>query len=198
MSKVTVEMIQQLREKTGVGMMECKKALVETEGDLAKAVDLLRARGAKVAAKRAGQETNNGVIHAYIHPGSRLGVMVEIACETDFSANTDAMKNFAQDICMQIAAAHPVCVSSEELDEQTINKEKEIYRAQLKEEGKPEKLIDQIADQKIKKYYETACLMNQKFVKNDKLTIQDYLNELVAKINENIKIKRFARFMLGS
>lgn len=198
MATITVDMIQQLRAKTGVGMMECKKALVETEGNIEKALDLLRERGAKVAAKRAGQETNNGVVHSYIHPGARLGVMVEIACETDFSANTDAMKKFAADICMHIAAAHPICVTSEELDADTIEKEKEIYRAQLRAEGKPEKLIDQIADQKIKKYYEEACLMNQKFVKNDKLTIEDYLNELVAKINENIRIKRFSRFALGA
>ena len=198
MSKVTVELIQKLRAQTGVGMMQCKQALTETGGDIDKAIVLLRERGAKVASKRAGLDTNNGLIHAYIHPGARLGVMVEVQCETDFSANTDAMRDFAQDICMHIAAAHPTCVSPDELDADLVQKEKEVYKAQLKQEGKPEKLIDQIADKKIIRYYEQHCLLYQKFVKNEDITIQEYLNELVARINENIKIVQFCRFAIGS
>lgn len=198
MAEITVELIQKLRTQTGVGMMECKKALIETQGDIEHAIDLLRKKGAKVAEKRAGLDTNNGIVHAYIHPGARLGVLVEIVCETDFSANTDTMRSFAHDICMQIAAAKPLCVSSADLDADVLEKEKEIYRAQLLQEGKPANMVDKIADEKIKKYYEVACLLNQKFIKNDKITIQEYLNELIAKINENIRIKRFVRYELGA
>lgn len=198
MAQITVELIQELRTKTGVGMMECKKALVETNGDIERSIELLRKRGAKVAEKRAGLDTNNGIVHAYIHPGARLGVMVEIVCETDFSANTEAMRTFAHEICMQIAAARPICVSSDELDPAVLEKEKEIYAHQLRTEGKPENMIEKIASEKVKKYFEVACLLNQKFIKNDKITIQDHLNDLIAKINENIRIKRFARFELGA
>ena len=198
MAKITVEMIQNLREKTGIGMMDCKKALEEAGGDPEKAIQLLRKRGEKVALKRSGQATKNGLVHAYIHPGANLGVLVEISCESDFSANTDALKNFAHDVCMQIAACHPVAVSPEDVDIARIESEKEIYRSQLKESGKPEMVIEKIVEGKLNKFYETVCLMEQKFIKNDSITIRDHLNELVAKVNENIKVKRFVRFEIGS
>jgi len=198
MAKVTVETIQQLREKTGVGMLDCKKALEEAGGDIEKAVDLLRAKGAKVAAKRSGNVTEHGHIHAYIHPGANMGVLLQIACETDFSANTDAMKQFAHDICMHIAAMSPLAVSREELDQNIIDREKSVYLEQLKETGKPQQVIDKILEGKIQKFYEQSCLLDQPYIKNDKITVQDYLNELIAKISENIVIKRFARYHVGS
>jgi len=197
MAQVTMELIQELREKTGVGMMDCKKALIESDGNLEKAIEILRKKGASVAAKRAGNDAKNGLIHAYIHPGAKVGVLVEIACETDFAANTDSMRDFAKDICMQIAAANPICINQEELDKTLIEKELEIIKEQLKKTGKPENLISKIAENKLEKFYETSCLMNQKFIKNDKIAIKDLLNDLVAKIGEKIKIKRFSRFQIG-
>ncbi len=196
-TKITVDMIQQLRGKTGIGMMECKKALIDTDGQIDQAIDLLRKRGAKVAAKRAGQETKHGVVFSYIHPGSTLGVMVEVACETDFSAATDTLKDFARDISMQIAATNPLAISSDQLDPAIVAKEEEIYRSQLAEAGKPANVIDKIIEGKIRKYYQTACLLNQPYIKNDKITVQDHLNELIAKITESIKISRFCRFQIG-
>ena len=197
MSKVTTDLIQKLRKQTGVGMMECKKALVETDGDIEGAIVLLRKRGAKVAEKRSGMDTKQGRIHAYIHPGANLGVLLEIACETDFSANTSDMEKFAHDICMQIAATNPLYVDRESVDHDLLEKEREISREQLKNEGKPEQIIEKIVENKIVKYYETICLLDQKYIKNDKITIQGYLNELIAKIGESIKIKRFSRFRIG-
>lgn len=197
MSKVTIDLIQQLRDKTGVGMMDCKQALNESGGDLEKAIDILRRKGAKVAAKRAGQETKNGLVHAYIHPGSRVGVMVEIACETDFSANTDTLRNFAHDVCMQIAANSPLAVGPDDLDPTIIAKEREIIIDQLRQQGKPDGVIEKIVEGKIKKYYETVCLMDQPFIKNDKITLRGHLNEIVAKINENIRVSKFVRFQIG-
>lgn len=196
MSQITMELIQKLRERTGVGMMDCKKALQEANGDLEKAVELLRKKGASVAEKRAGNVTAEGIIHAYIHPGSRVGVLVEINCETDFVARTEDMAKFAADICMQIAAFRPVCVISTEVDPQLIEKEKAIYREQLA--GKPAQIIDQIIEGKLQKYYTEICLMNQPFIKNDKLTVDDVLKDLIAKMGESIKIKRFARFEIGA
>jgi len=197
MAEITSKLVQELRQKTGIGMMNCKKALIESDGNIEKAIEILRKKGAKVAALRAGKEANEGLIHAYIHAGSKLGVLLEINCETDFSAKTPAMLNFAKDICMQIAAANPLCVNPEEMDTTLVEKEKEILKEQLKKEKKPEKLIDKIVENKIEKFYEQTCLLRQKYVKNDKMTVQDYLNDLVAKIGENIKIKRFTRYILG-
>jgi elongation factor Ts len=197
MAEITTELIQKLREKTGVGMMDCKKALIEAKGDTEKAIEILRKKGANVAAKRAGHDVKNGIIHSYIHPGAKVGVLIEINCETDFSANTDSMKEFAKNVCMQIAAESPICLHVEDLDPKVIAKELEIIKEQLKISGKPENVTQKIAENKIEKFYETACLMKQKFIRNDSLTIQDLLNELIAKIGENIKIKRFARFQIG-
>ena len=197
MAQITIELIQQLREKTGIGMMDCKKALTEANGDIEKAIEILRKKGANIAAKRAGNDAKNGLVHAYIHPGAKVGILLEISCETDFAANTDSMKEFAKDICMQIAAASPLCINPEELDKALIEKELEIIKDQLKQSGKPENLIAKIADSKLEKFYEISCLMNQKFIKNDKISVQDLLNDLIAKIGESIKIKRFARYQIG-
>ncbi|HBS48112.1 TPA: translation elongation factor Ts [Candidatus Dependentiae bacterium] len=197
MAEITTELIQQLREKTGVGMMDCKKALIESKGDIEKAIEFLRKKGAAVAAKRSGNEAKNGLIHAYIHPGAKVGVLLEISCETDFAANTESMHAFAKDVCMQIAAANPISISPEEVDNSLIEKELEIIREQLKQAGKPENLINKIAESKLEKFYETSCLLKQKFIKNDKISIQDLLNDLIAKIGESIKIKKFARYQIG-
>lgn len=196
MAEISMELIKKLRERTGVGMMDCKKALEETNGDIEKAVELLRKKGAAIAQKRAGQETSEGIIHAYIHPGSRIGVLVEINCETDFVARTEDMAKFASDIAMQIAAFRAVCVSSTEVDPELIEKEKSIYKEQLK--GKPANVIDQIIEGKLQKYYSEICLLNQPFIKNEKITIEDLLKEMIAKMGENIKIRRFVRYEIGS
>ncbi len=197
MAKVTIDQIKDLRNKTGISMMECKNALAETDGNLEKAMDLLRKKGAKIAAKRSASEAKEGIIHAYIHPGSKVGVLLEVNCETDFSAKTDILKQFAHDICMQIAAGRPLCINKDELDPKIVDKELDIIKEELKTSGKPEHLIEKIAENKLGKFYESACLLNQSFIKNDKLTIQDYLNELIAKIGENIQIKKFTLYQLG-
>lgn len=197
MAQVTLELIQQLREKTGVGMMDCKKALIESEGDIAGAIDILRKKGAALAEKRSGNATAEGLIHAYIHPGSRVGVMLEINCETDFVARTEDMTRFAQDICMHIAAIKPKYVASEEVDATFLEKERAFFREQLVASGKPEKMIEQILEGKIKKACADVCLLQQPFVKNDKLTVDDVLKELIGKMGESIKIKRFVRFEIG-
>lgn len=196
MAQVTLELIQQLRERTGIGMMDCKKALIEADGDVEKAIELLRKKGALVAEKRAGNATAEGIVHAYIHPGSRVGVMLEINCETDFVARTPDIAQFAQDLCMQIAAFKPVCVSSTEVDQALIEKESAIYREQLA--GKPANIIDQIIAGKMEKYFTEICLMNQPFIKNDKLSVSDVLKDLIGKLGESIKIKRFTRYEIGA
>lgn len=198
MATIDRSLLQKLRDKTGVGMMDCKKALVEAHGDLDKAIELLRKKGAAVAAKRSDKETAEGLVHAYIHPGANVGVMLELNCETDFVANTEDIKNFARDICMHIAAVKPMYLVPEEVDGNLIEREKKLFKEQLMESGKPEKIIDQIVDGKLKKMYSDICLMQQKFVKNDQLTIDDVLKELIAKTGENIKIKKFARFEIGA
>jgi elongation factor Ts len=197
MVKVTAAMIQELRLKTGISMLDCKNALEQANGDIEKAIEFLRKKGAKVAEKRSGNATKHGLVHAYIHPGANFGVMVEIGCETDFSANTDTMRAFAHDVCLQIAAQKPLCLEPADLDPALVAKEREIMTEQVRASGKPEKIAASIVDGKIEKFYESACLMRQSFIKNDKITIQDLLNELIAKINENIKIRRFVRYELG-
>lgn len=198
MAQISASMVKELRERTNAGMMDCKKALVECEGDMDKAVDFLRKKGLAVAAKRAGRATSEGTVQCYIHAGSKLGVMLELNCETDFVAKTDQFTAFAKDIAMHIAAADPVCIRREEAPQDVIDKEKEIYAQQAKESGKPENIIDKIVDGRIEKYLKENCLLEQPFVKNPDLTIQDLLNELVAKMGENISIGRFARFQVGA
>ena len=196
--KITSQMVKELRDKTNAGMMDCKKALGETEGDLEKAVDLLRQKGLAVAAKRADRATSEGVIECYIHAGGKLGVMVEVGCETDFVAKTDDFKAFAKDIAMHVAAVTPVAVNRDEVPAEMVEREKEIYINQAKDSGKPDNIIEKIVSGKIEKYLSEICLMDQKFVKNPDLSIQDLLNELIAKMGENISVKRFARFQIGA
>ncbi len=196
--KITAQMVKDLRDKTNAGMMDCKRALGETEGDMEKAVDHLRQKGLAVAAKRADRATMEGVVECYIHGGGKLGVMVEVGCETDFVAKTDGFKEFARDIAMHIAAVNPISVGRDDVPAEMVKREKEIYTAQALESGKPENIVEKIVTGKIEKYLSEICLMEQKYVKNPDLSIQDLLNELVAKMGENISIKRFARFQIGA
>ena len=196
--KITSQMVKELRDKTNAGMMDCKKALTETQGDMEKAVDLLRQKGLAVAQKRASRATSEGTIQSYIHAGGKLGVMVEVSCETDFVAKTDDFSTFARDIAMHVAAANPVAIQREEVAADLVEREKEIYRQQALESGKPAQIIDKIVTGKLEKFYSEVCLLEQNFVKNPDLTVQDLLNELIAKMGENITIKRFARFQVGA
>ncbi len=195
--KITSQMVKELRDKTNAGMMDCKKALTETDGDLEKAVDLLRQKGLAVAAKRSGRDTSEGVVASYIHAGGKLGVLVEVGCETDFVAKTDDFKAFARDIAMHVAAASPVAVSRDQVPPEMVDREKEIYSKQALDSGKPEHIVEKIVSGKLEKYLGEICLLEQKFVKNPDLSVQDLLNELIAKMGENITIKRFARFQVG-
>lgn len=194
MSKVDLDLIQKLRARTGVGMMDCKKALQETEGDLDRAIDLLRKKGALIASKRSGHETSEGLIHAYIHPGAQIGVLLQINCETDFVARTDDMKRFATDVCMHIAAQNPLFIARDAVDAAYVEKERSIFREQLINSGKAEAMVATIVDAKINKMLGDVCLLDQPFVKNDQITINGLLQELIAKMGESIKIVRFARF----
>lgn len=196
--KITSQMVKELRDKTNAGMMDCKRALGETEGDLEKAVDLLRQKGLAVAAKRADRATSEGIVECYIHAGGKLGVMVEVGSETDFVAKTADFQAFAKDIAMHVAAVSPVAVTREEVPAEMVEREKEIYINQAKDSGKPDNIIEKIVSGKIEKYLSEICLMDQKFVKNPDLTIQDLLNELIAKMGENISVKRVARFQIGA
>jgi len=195
--KIDLALIQQLRELTGLGMMDCKKALQEANGDIEQAIIALRKKGASVALQRSGNATAEGLIHAYIHAGARIGVMVNIACETDFVARTEDMVKFAQDLCMHIAAYRPLYISSEDVDKNFLNKEETLYREQLKESGKPANMIDQIVQGKLKKLCDEICLLKQSWIKNDQLTVDEALKGLIGKVGENIKIKQFARFEVG-
>jgi len=189
--------VKKLRDMTGAGMMECKKALSETDGDFDKAIDYLRTKGMQKVDKKAGRSTEQGIIQSYIHPGSRLGVLVEINCETDFVARTDNFQTFAKDVAMQIAAAKPIAVTREEVDSKIVEHELEIYRAQAREQGKPEQVIEKMITGKLDKFYQESCLLEQAFVKDNDKTIGDYLKETIGKLGENMVIKRFVRFELG-
>jgi elongation factor Ts len=197
MSTISAKMVMQLREKTGAGIMDCKGALTECNGDIDNAVDYLRKKGLATAAKRAGRAMSEGIVETYIHMDSKLGVLVEVNCETDFVAKNDDFKAFAKNIAMHIAATNPVGIRPEDVSEEIINKEKEIYRGQVLEMGKPEKIADKIVEGKLQKYFKENCLMDQAYVRNPEMTIADLLNELIAKIGENISIKRFVRFKIG-
>jgi len=189
--------VKKLRDMTGAGMMECKNALNEADGDFDKAIDYLRTKGMQKVDKKAGRTTEQGIIQSYIHPGSRLGVLVEIACETDFVARTEDFQNFTKDVAMQIAAAKPIAVSREEISQDVVEHELDIYRAQAREQGKPEKIIERMISGKLDKFYQDSCLLEQPFVKDQDKTIGDYLNETIGKLGENMLIKRFVRFELG-
>ena len=194
---ISAKMVQELRARTNVGMMDCKRALEEADGDMDKAVELLRKRGIAKAESRAGRQANEGAIASYIHAGSQLGVLLEINSETDFVARTDEFQTFSKDVAMHIAAAAPLVVNREEVDAEMLEKEKNIYRDQALSEGKPEHIVDRIVEGRMEKYYEEVVLMEQAFVKDPDKTIQDLHSELVAKCGEKITIRRFARFVLG-
>lgn len=198
MTTISASMVKELREKSGAGMMDCKAALTECGGDLEKAVDFLRKKGIATAAKRAGRATSEGTIQSYIHMGGKIGVMVEINCETDFVAKTDDFKEFAKNIAMHVAATSPVGIVQEDVPQEVIDREREIYRAQVLEMGKPEQMVDKIAEGKLNKFFKENCLMNQQYVKEPDKSIADYLNEVIAKTGEKITIKRFARFQIGA
>lgn len=192
---ISAQMVAQLREKTGGGLLDCKKALVETNGDLEQAETLLRKKGVASAAKKAGRSANEGLIESYIHLGGKVGVLIEVNCETDFVAKTDDFKSLCRDLCLQIAAASPVCVSREEVPEEEIAKEREIAASQA--EGKPPPAVQKIVEGKLEKYYSTACLLDQPFVKNPDQTVKDILTAQIAKLGENLVVRRFVRFQVG-
>ena len=197
---ISAEMVRQLREETGAGMMDCKTALVEAKGDGKAARDLLRKKGLAAAAKKAGRVASEGVVGSYIHPGSRIGVLVEVNCETDFVAKTDEFQSLVKDLAMHIAAASPnapVHVTKEEVSEEVLEKEKEIYKAQAIAQGKPEKVVDRIAEGKLKEYYQSFVLLEQPFIKDPKLTVGQLIQEKIAVLKENIVLRRFARFKIG-
>ena len=197
MSAISAASVKALRDKTGAGMMDCKKALGECNGDEEKAVAWLREKGLSKAQKRAGRATSEGVIGSYIHSNGKLGVMVEIKCETDFVARSERFLEFAKNVAMQIAAANPVCVTPEEVPADLLAKEREIFKNQAMEEGKPEAIAEKIVDGRVKKFYKEICLLEQPFINDDKVTIKDLMNELVGVIGENIQIGRFTRLALG-
>ena len=197
MAKISAGMVKELREKTGAGMMDCKKALSEVNGDMEKAVEFLRKKGLATAQKRAGRALNEGIIQSYIHMTGKLGVLVEVNCETDFVAKNEDFQEFAKNIAMHIAASNPLGITPEDVPEDLIEKEKEIYRAQALEMGKPENVIDKIVEGKLKKFYVESCLLNQPYVRDTDVSVADLLAELIAKIGENISIKRFVRYQIG-
>jgi elongation factor Ts len=197
MTTISAEMVKQLREKTGSGIMDCKEALTECGGDVSQAVDFLRKKGLATAAKRSGRTLSEGLVESYIHLGGKIGVMVEVNCETDFVAKTDDFKEFARNIAMHIAATNPLGVGPDSISEETIVKEKEIYHAQALETGKPENVIEKIVEGKLNKFFKENCLLSQPYVRNPDMTVQDVLNEIIAKIGENITIKRFVRYQVG-
>jgi len=194
---ISADIVKQLRDRSGAGMMDCKKALVEAGGDMERAMTILREKGISKAATKAGRATKEGIIGCYVHPGDKLAVLVEINCETDFVARTDQYKELARNLAMHVAAANPVVVRREDLSQEQIVAEREIYRTQALNEGKPEKIVDKIVDGKIDKYYGEVCLMEQAYVKDPDKTINDLINETIAKIGENMSIRRFVRFRLG-
>ena len=195
---ISADKVKALRERTGVGIMDCKSALTETDGDIDKAVELLRKMGIASAEKRAGRETDEGLVEAYIHAGSQLGVLVEINCETDFVANTDEFKNFARDIAMQVAATGPRVVSREDFPQGEIDKELEIYKTQANNEGKPENIIKRFVQGKLEKFYQENALMEQSYIKDPSKNIKELLAEVITKTGENINIRKFVRYQLGS
>ena len=195
--EISAELVKKLREKTGVGLMDCKEALKNAAGDMEKAIEYLREKGLAKLQKRMGRTASEGVIASYIHTGAKVGTMVEINCETDFVANTKEFREFAKDIAMQITASNPLYVKREDVPEDAKEAEKNIYRKQAMESGKPEKIIDKIADGKMEKFYEEVCLIEQPFIKNQDITVKELLEELIVKMGEKIIVNRFVRFQLG-
>ena len=197
MSTISASTVKELREISGAGMMDCKKALTEASGDLEKAIDILRKTGMAKARKKSGRSAKEGIILPYIHPGAKLGVLLEINCETDFVANTDDFKYLSKDIAMHIAASAPMSVSREEIPQETLEREKEIYADQARQSGKPENIIEKMTEGRLNKFYQENVLLEQTFVKDPDKTVADLITETVAKLGENILISRFSRFQLG-
>jgi elongation factor Ts len=197
MAEITAQLVKELRERTGAGMMECKSALVEAKGDLAEAEKVLRKRGQTTAQKKASRATRQGMIGSYIHPGSQLGVLVEVNCESDFVARTDEFKELVHDIAMQVAAADPRFIRKEDVDQAVLASEREIQRARALAEGKPEKVVDKMVEGRLSKFYEEVCLYEQPFIKDNTMTIAQLINSKIAKTGENITVSRFVRFKLG-
>jgi elongation factor Ts len=197
MTAIDAAMVKQLREKSGAGIMDCKHALSDCDGDMEKAIEYLRKKGLATAQKRAGRATMEGAVQSYIHMGGKIGVLVEVNCETDFVAKTDDFVEFVKNIAMHIAATNPVAIVQEDVPQELIDKEKEIYRAQALEMGKPEKMIDKIAEGKLNKFFKENCLLDQQYVRDPNMTVKDYLNDVIAKTGEKITVKRFARYQIG-
>ncbi len=195
--QISATQVKELRDRTGIGMMDCKAALVESEGDIEKAIDILRKKGKAKAEKKASRAATDGLIWSYIHPGNKLGVLIEVNCETDFVAKTDDFQNFVNDVAMHIAATSPAAIRREEIDANIVAKEREIYLEQVRNQNKPENILEKIVDGKMNKFYQENCLLEQAFVKDPQKSIKDYLTETIARIGENINITRFVRFQLG-
>ncbi len=195
--EISASLVKELREKTGLGLMDCKRALAETEGDMQKAIDYLRTKGALKAAKREGRATSEGRVGSYIHMNGKIGVLLELNCESDFVAKTEQFAALVKDLCMQIAASSPRWITSADVPEEIVDKEKEIYMIQAKEAGKPEKMLDKIAEGKLKKFYSETCLLDQPFVKEDSKTVGELIKEKIAQLGENITVGRFTRYQLG-
>jgi elongation factor Ts len=189
--------IKELRQRTGVGVMDCKKALLECAGNINEAIDCLRKKGLAKAAKRAGRETAEGLIASYIHPGGKIGVLVDIDCETDFVARTEDFRNLAKEIAMHIAAMNPIAISREDVPPEVIEKEKEILRAEAATSGKPEKVVDKIVEGRLEKFFTEQCVLEQAYIKNPDITVKDFISNTIAKLGENITVRRFTRYQLG-
>ncbi|MDY6825776.1 MAG: translation elongation factor Ts [Bacillota bacterium] len=195
--QIDAKAVKALREKTGAGMMDCKKALLETGGDEEKAIDILREKGLAAAARRADRTANQGIVDSYIHLGGKIGVLVEVNCETDFVARNDEFRDFVKNICLQVAAANPAYLSKEDVPKEIIDKEAQIIKAQALNEGKPEKVIEKIVEGRLNKFYRENCLLDQAYIRDEDRTINELLTELIARIGENIVIRRFSRFEVG-
>ena len=195
--EITSGMVKELRDRTNVGMMDCKKALQDACGNMEQAVDLLRKKGLAKAMKRADREAADGLVHSYIHSGGKIGVLVEVNCETDFAAKSEDFGEFVRNVALQIAAANPIGINPEDIPQDIIERERAIYLAQAKESGKPQNILEKMVDGKMRKFYEENLLMQQKYIRDPDKTIQDYLNELIAKIGEKIQVRRFCRYQLG-
>ncbi|BAM02151.1 MULTISPECIES: translation elongation factor Ts [Caldilinea] len=198
MAEITAEMVKQLREATNAGVLDCKKALTETNGDFEAAVEILRKKGLATAAKKAGREANEGLIGSYVHPGSKIASLVEVNCETDFVARTEEFQQLARDLAMHVTASRPQYISREDVPADVIAKEREIYRAEVSNSGKPAEVIERIVDGKLEKWFEEVCLLEQPFIKDPQITIKDLLTSRIASLGENIKIRRFCRFEVGA
>lgn len=197
MGTITASQVQELRQRTGVGMMECKKALEETSGDLEAAIDLLRTRGQAKAAKKAGRETSEGLVESYIHLGGKIGVLIEVDCETDFVAKTTDFRELARSLAMQVAAAAPLAVDREGIDAEVVEREMGIYRQQAEDSGKPPEIVEKIASGKLEKWYQEVCLLDQAYIKDPDRKVSDVVNEAVQRLGENIVVRRFTRFEVG-